>query len=219
MLAAAAAALIALGTVTAIRAVGSDDGDEIASDSPELVSGLPIGRDRISVVDASLDDVTAVSDALSTVEAGQPDGATAARQSQSGVATESGGGTGLSGGGQGGGGKAGGTGAGTSISAPSGATDAQSGTASEQPAPIAPPAAARSAVRAGPADDDVKAVVRCYQAVKNSLSGDQTLTAALVGTYQGKAAVVLGFRSADRRVLAMVLARDECSILSAHSAG
>lgn len=223
-LAVAAVALLAVAAVATLR-VTSDDENQLASGEGGP-SGLPIGADRVGVTDGPLDDPNALASALAAAESGAIVNGIEGSQDFAGgeVADEA-----LAGGrvSQGGGAMIVGptttapseAGEGKSDAAGAGETTSESVAESIPPSPPAPrPAqgtASPSTVRSA-SPDDLRAIARCYRTVKSPESGS-ALTAALTGTYQNAPVIVLGFRSPDKRTLAMILARDSCTIVTAQS--
>lgn len=101
------------------------------------------------------------------------------------------------------------------------ADEATSGDAGT-PATGGPPVAIEAAPTEGfmlrmPSEETLTAITRCYRAVAGSLSEESRLTAAATGSYSNQRVVVLGFRTKTTRLLAMVLSRNDCSIVTAQS--
>lgn len=209
-LAVAAVAVVVLGVVGAFTLADDDDTAQVASGP----FGLPLEAENVAAgvpLDNS-DDLYITLVGYESREALKPaPGGEVSESRGERTATAGGGGVnGSAGGGSGGAGLSVTTIAGeVPVAAPSGEADAiteESGAAVRAlPLPRAP------------SDADLSAVGRCYRLLADSIPVESKLTAAATGTYQGNRAVVLAFRSSGNRLLAMILARSDCSILGAQS--
>lgn len=213
-LAVAAVAVLAVAAVATLRVTGGDE-SQLASGTAETF-GLPIGPERVRITDGALDDPDALAAALAAAEASTS--AYASGDEQSGEVYDN-----VAGDAAGERRAGGSTGGGAAIIsdgavAQTGESDvAGSGTATSSipaPAPLRP--APQTVIRSA-TPDELRAIARCYRTVKGSATGGGTLTSAVTGTYQNAPVIVLGFRSPDKRTLAMILARDSCTIVSAQS--
>lgn len=212
-LAAAAVALVAIGAVSLFAVDTGDGTDEVAGGA----FGLPLDADQVAVEVGELDDPAYLQSTLLAFEDGGD--VIAGGSVDAGEAGTSAGA-----------GRQAGSGGGAAVGASSVAEDAvgseapspaaRSGAPSEsRPVAIVAAPPAQGGLPLAPAGTkDLAAIGRCYRSLASSIPDDSKLTAAATGTYQHRKAIVLGLRSgAGGRLLAMVLARDDCSILSAQS--
>lgn len=214
ILTAAAAVVVTVGVVGAARLGSDDQAQNLAASAGAF--GLPIGNDRIVEEAGALDDPSALEAVLRSQVIVGIGGSGGADAEAGGQAATSGGG-----------------GIPAGVEADDGNADAAAGTRrivrqgdasttaeeSEVPAAVTagPPEALRIAGTGSPAEPTLTAIARCYRAVAGSLSEESRLTAAATGSYADQRVVVLGFRTKTTRLLAMVLSRDDCSIVTAQS--